>query len=68
MLHFTAVNGKRNIRARDDELIGTRVSPEVKASFQLVAESQNRSVAGELRHMIEARVRQFEAESEKAAA
>ncbi len=35
-------------------LVGTRVSPDIKDQFTKVAERHNRSVAGQLRHMIEA--------------
>lgn len=34
-------------------LVGTRVSPDIKDQFTKVAERHNRSVAGQLRHMIE---------------
>lgn len=37
-------------------LVGTRVPPSLKAQFEEAARENNRSVAGELRHMIERRV------------
>jgi len=35
-------------------LVGTRVSPDIKDQFTQAALKRNRSVAGQLRHMIEA--------------
>lgn len=37
-------------------LVGTRVAPEVKDQFTKVAERHNRSVAGQLRQMIEEQI------------
>lgn len=67
MLHFTEVKGKRDIAGEPVELIATRVHPEVKRSFELVAQAQDRSVSAELRRMIERRVKEFEAEVARAA-
>jgi predicted DNA-binding protein len=67
MLHFTAVKGKRDITERPAELVATRVFPEIKQGFELVAQSQDRSVSAELRRMIEKRVEEFEAEIAAAA-
>lgn len=68
MLQCTEVKGKQNTTAiRPVHLVGTRLTPEIKSAFELVAAAQNRSVSGELRHMIERRVEDF-SEAEKASA
>ena len=67
MLHCIAVKGKSRTQAASFELIATRVKPETKAGFELVAQAENRSVSAELRRMIEQRVKEFEAELAEAA-
>lgn len=67
MLHCTEVKGKQRTRISRVVLLGTRVRPETKEAFRLLAAKEDRSASAELRRLIEQRVSEFEAELARAA-